>query len=91
MGIASFILGIFAVIGAAVATAPCFGAVAVPGALIALLGLLLAIAEFIVSAAKRARGREIDGETVRAARTGAITNLLALIWCVGCFAFKQVL
>lgn len=91
MGIASLVIGIFAVLGAAVATAPCFGLVALPGALIALLGLGLGVAEFVVSGAKRARGRAVDAESVSAARTGLITNLCALVWCVACFALKQSL
>lgn len=91
MGIASLIVGIFAVIGAAVATAPCFGIVAVPAAIVALLGLLLGLAEFVVSGTRRARGRAVDAESISAARTGSITNFLALVWCVVCFAFKQVL
>ncbi len=88
MGIASLIVGIFAAIFAAIATAPCFGLVAIPTIFVATTGLLLGLAEFVNVGLAKARSRVVDPESISAARTGTITNSLALIWSVGCLFMK---
>ena len=91
MGIASLILGIFAAILAAIATAPCFGMIAVPAALFAFTGLLLGIAEFANVAIRKTRAVAVDPEAISAARTGSITNGIALAWSVGLFFIKYAM
>jgi hypothetical protein len=92
LGIASLVIGIFAAIGAAITTAPCFGIIAIPTAALALLGLALAIAELIRAGWRRTRGAASDPEANSSARTGALVNGLALLWALGMFfATKGIL
>lgn len=85
MGIASLIVGIFAAITAICSTAPFFGLIALIGVVLSLLGILLAVAEFIRSGVRPHRDPEWAVAHLSAAKRGIITNLLALFWSVGMF------
>ena len=86
MGIASLVIGVFAAILAAIATAPWLGIVALGAAPLGVVGLALGIGELARSGLRRARGSEVDSESVGAAWRGVIVNALAFVWAAGIFA-----
>ena len=83
MGIASLVIAIFAAITAICTTAPFFGMLGVVGASLSVVGILLAIAEFIRSGIRPHRDPEWAVAHLAAAKRGLITSILALFWSVG--------
>lgn len=85
MGIASLVISIFATILAICSTAPFFGLIAPVGACFALVGIVLAITEFIRSGIRPHRDPEWAAAHLSAAKRGLVTSVLALFWSVGMF------
>jgi hypothetical protein len=88
MGIASIVIGVLAAVFAMIGTASFLGFVLLLGILAGAVGLLLGLGEFVRAAIHKTRGITIDRELLGAARSGFVTNLIAMLWSIGAFAFK---
>lgn len=89
MGIASLIVGIFAIIFSALATAPFYGVISAGAFLVSAITFLLGIAEMIRELVQR--GRPVDPEQRSGARKGALIGAICMLYSGLLFFFKQTL
>lgn len=79
MGVASLVVGIFAVIGAGICTAPCFGWFAFLGVPIAVAGMGLGIGELFQTIRGHYKGED-EFPNLRHGVTGFLLCTVSLAW-----------
>lgn len=81
MGVASLVVGIFAVIVAGICTAPCFGWLGLLGVPVAITGMGLGIGELFQTVRGHYKGEE-EFPNLRHAATGFALCTVSLAWSV---------